>query len=239
MISIIIPTLNEESVLEDRLRYLKSKLTIPHEIIVSDGKSTDKTVEIANKYADKVVVYAGTVRQTIAQGRNDGARQATGDFLVFLDADCMIPDPNHVLLRAREKFNDPKLVALVPWIKVMKEYETWADFLIFGACNIYLFIINNFLNLGVGGGEFQMMRRRDFIKIGGYNEKLVAAEDIELLNRLSKLGKIRLDKNLVIYHTGRRAHKIGWPKLLFQWFINTLFMYFSGHAYHNEWKVIR
>ena len=88
-LSIIVVTLNEESVIKDTITSLKS-LTIPHEIIVSDGKSTDKTAEIAKQYADKVVVYSGIPRQTIAMGRNDGAAAATGEFLVFLDADSRI-----------------------------------------------------------------------------------------------------------------------------------------------------
>ncbi|MFA6459415.1 MAG: glycosyltransferase [Candidatus Paceibacterota bacterium] len=239
MISIIIPTLNEESVIEDRLRRLKSTLTIPHEIIVTDGKSSDRTVEIARKYADKVVAYDGVTRQTIAQGRNDGARVAVGDLLIFLDADCVIPNPDTEILRAIAKFDDPKVVALVPWIKVMKEYETWSDYIVYACFNTYLLFINNILNLGVSGGEFQMMRMEDFRKVGGYNEKLVASEDVELLSRLKKLGRIRMDKNLVIYHTGRRAHKIGWPRLLTQWFLNAFFMTVLGRAFHKEWKVIR
>lgn len=56
MISFIIPTLNEESVLENILKWL-SGFNGEHEIIVSDGKSNDRTIEIANKYADKVVIY--------------------------------------------------------------------------------------------------------------------------------------------------------------------------------------
>ena len=88
MISIIIPTIKEEKVIGRTLRNLKSRLTIPHEIIVTDGKSTDKTVEIARGIADKVVEYTGTTRQTIAQGRNDGAKSAQGEYIAFMDADC-------------------------------------------------------------------------------------------------------------------------------------------------------
>jgi glycosyltransferase involved in cell wall biosynthesis len=55
MISIILPTFNEEKVIESTLRTLASTLTLPHEIIVSDGRSSDLTVQIAAKYAAVVV----------------------------------------------------------------------------------------------------------------------------------------------------------------------------------------
>jgi glycosyltransferase involved in cell wall biosynthesis len=69
-------------------------LTHQHELIVSDGGSSDGTVELAGKYAAAVMVFSGSGRQTIAQGRNDGAKTACGDFFIFLDADCVIPEPD-------------------------------------------------------------------------------------------------------------------------------------------------
>ena len=76
MISIIIPTLNEAKIIESTLRTLAATLTLPYEVIVSDGGSTDGTPELAARYANTVVVYSGAGRQTIGQGRNDGARVA-------------------------------------------------------------------------------------------------------------------------------------------------------------------
>src|SRR5205085_1564372 len=86
MISIIIPTLNEAKIIGSTLRTLAATLTLPHEVIVSDGGSSDRTAELAAPYATTVVVYSGTGRQTIGEGRNEGAKLAAGDFLVFLDA---------------------------------------------------------------------------------------------------------------------------------------------------------
>ena len=56
MISIIIPTYNEEKIIGKTLSELKAKLTLPHEIIVTDDKSKDRTAEIARAYADQVLV---------------------------------------------------------------------------------------------------------------------------------------------------------------------------------------
>jgi glycosyltransferase involved in cell wall biosynthesis len=181
MFSIIIPTLNEESVIADTILRLKNKLTLEHEIIISDGQSKDNTVEIARKYADKVVSYTGEKRQTIAQGRNDGAKAAVGEFLVFMDADCTIEDPDHLFNHAITEFgSNPKLIALTSWLKVSPDKATLADKIIFGAQNIFCITMNDIFGMGFSsGGEFQMMRRETFVKLGGYNEKLVASEDIE------------------------------------------------------------
>lgn len=238
MISIILPTLNEESVIEKTLTSLR-RLTIPHEIIISDGQSKDRTVEISKTLADKVLTYSGTKRQTIAEGRNAGAATAQGEFLAFLDADVTMPDPDKFFTEALARFNDPKLTGLVAWIKVLPEMATLSDGIIFASYNRYLSILNNVFSLGVSGGEFQMMRKSDFQKIGGYREHLVASEDMDLLNRLSKIGRVRLDTKLVVFHTGRRAHKIGWPKLLFQWTANSLSMMTRNKAYSKEWEPIR
>ena len=59
-----------------------------------------------------------------------------------------------------------------------------------------------------------MVRRDVFTKMGGFNEKLTAGEDHEFFQRLAKAGKTHFEKSLTVYHTGRREHEIGWPKLL-------------------------
>src|ERR1035437_4019229 len=226
MISIIIPTRNEEKIIGITLAALKTKLSLPHEVIVTDGASTDKTVELAKMYADKVVEHNSPNRQTIAEGRNAGAGAATGEFLVFMDADCSIVNPDEFFSIALDDFKkDDKLVALTGWLRVLPDQETFADKIIFNAQNVWMMFLNDVLHYGVSpGGEFQMMRADVFRKIGGFNANLVAAEDIELFGRLGKEGRIRLDHKLKVFHTGRRGHKIGWPKLLSLWFLNTVWM---------------
>ncbi len=244
MISIIFPTLNEESVIADTIERIKSKMTLPHEVIVSDGKSNDRTVEIARLHADKVVEYTGETRQNIAMGRNAGAWAAKGgpeDFFVFMDADCVIEDPDTFFTEALNNFKKhPKLVALCAWLKVLPKKETLTDKIVFDLQNVFCIIVNDVFRKGISpGGEFQMMRAETFKKLGGYNEKLVASEDVELFRRLTKLGRVKLDHKLVVMHSGRRAHKIGWPHLLSLWFLNTVWMSFAGRAYTKEWKPIR
>lgn len=241
MISIIIPTLNEEKYIGDTVRRLRDGFTLPHEIIISDGKSTDRTVELARTAgADKVVEFTDARRQTIAEGRNDGACAASGDYLVFLDADCTIPGPDHFFPSILAHFErDPELIAVNVAIRVLPEYETFADWAVYNLFNDFLWLVNNVLHIGMAAGEFQMIRKSAFDRVGGYNQALVASEDIDLFRRLSAIGRVRYEKGHVVYHTGRRAHKIGWPKLLSLWMLNSVSMMWKGRAFVGEWKPIR
>ncbi len=241
MISIIIPTFNEEAIIESTLSRLKAGLTISHEIIVSDGDSKDKTAEIAKKYADHVIVYNGTERQNISQGRNAGAAITKGEFLVFLDADCTIFDPDAFFSSALSHFQkNQKLVGLVVYVRVLPEYETLADKIVSSIVNSSVRFQNNFLHKGdAPGGELQMVRKEAFLKIGGYNEGLITREDRDLFFRLSKIGETLSDPKLFVFHTGRRAHKVGWPRLIGLFLWNTLFFHIFGRVYSKEWKPIR
>lgn len=241
MISFIIPTLNEEKVLEKLLLNLRQITVLDYEIIVSDGKSTDRTVEIAQKLADKVVENPSGTRQTIGQGRNEGAKVAAGDLLIFLDADIHIPEPNAFFSRALEHFKkDPRLFGLSGWVRVFPEIETWADifgYVIVSDCMFYL--LNNIFHHGSTCGELQIIKTEVFKKVNGFREELVAGEDKDLFYRISRLGHTRTDPKLLIYHTGRRPRAIGWPKLLWQWSRDSLHLTFFDKSHSKEWTVIR
>ena len=86
MLSVIIPTENEEENIAVCLKTLQSQNLHmdEYEIIVVDGKSNDRTREIASMYADRVIVQSSP---GIGGARKDGAEAANGDMLVFTDAD--------------------------------------------------------------------------------------------------------------------------------------------------------
>ncbi|MBI2099855.1 MAG: glycosyltransferase [Candidatus Vogelbacteria bacterium] len=238
MISFIIPTLNEEKTLPKTLECLKGYIG-PSEIIVSDGKSTDRTVEIARRFGAKVVLDEGSARQTIAGGRNGGATAAAGDLLLFLDADVYIPDINNFFRIALGRFQaDPRLLALTVYYRVFPELATLADRVIFRGLGWWWKLLN-WLGLGGASGEFQLIRAAAFRQAGGYNAKLVAGEDSELFWRLARIGRTRFESSLFIYHTGRRAHKIGWPRLLWEWNLNGVWYLLFRRSASREWVEIR
>ncbi len=240
MISVIIPTLNEEKVLKETLSSLRKLNICKYEIIVSDGNSTDKTLEIANKYADKIISYQGKTRQNIAMGRNLGASIAKGDYLVFIDADVIIPEINQFIKKALEIFNKkPKLVGLTVFVKVFPGMSTFSDRLIFGAINTSFYFFNNVLNMGSAIGEFQMIKAKTFRELNGYNEKIVVGEDGDMFARLSNKGTVHTEPSLYIYHTSRRAHNVGWASLVSFWIKNTISLHLYKHSSVDEWTPIR
>ena len=86
MLSIVIPTFNEEKYLPSLLESLRKQTFKDFEIIVADNNSTDKTRSIASKNGAKVVDGGMPSR-----GRNSGAKIARGEWLLFLDADVILP----------------------------------------------------------------------------------------------------------------------------------------------------
>jgi len=84
-----------------------------------------------------------------------------------------------------------------------------------------------------------MVRANAFRRVGGYNERLAAAEDHDLFRRLRKIGRTRFEKTLTVFHTGRRAHAVGWPKLLLTWAINGLSVLIFKRSASKEWEEVR
>jgi glycosyltransferase involved in cell wall biosynthesis len=195
---------------------------------------------IAHLNADRVITHDGRSRQTIAQGRNAGAAVAHGEFLVFLDADAWVEDPDSFFADALDCFEvDQDLVALTATVKVNPLTATFTDRLVFGAVNVGIRIKNDVLSMGDSTGEFQMIRTSAFRLLRGYREDLVTREDADMFARLSRIGSTTASGRLTVWHSGRRAHQIGWIRLLCLWTINTVWVTLFDRAFSSEWTVVR
>ncbi|WP_445168171.1 glycosyltransferase [Mycolicibacterium sp. Dal123E01] len=239
MISFVIPTFNEQHTVEKTLQCLAA-YSGEHEIVVSDDNSTDDTVEICQNYAHTVVRYSDLEKRTIAEVRNRGAAAARGDFLVFVDADVVIPDIDDFFHSSYARFqSDSRLVGLTGQYRVTPESATMADRYVFTMLGLQFLLQNNILRVGAASGKFQMVTADAFASVGGFNEKLVASEDMDLFRRLSRVGRTYFARDLTVYHSGRRAKAIGWRKLLWQWFSNSVSVFFFNRSVSTEWKAIR
>lgn len=238
LLSIVIPTLKEEAWIGGTIEQFRH-LAVPHEVIVSDGGSPDKTVELATPLADKVTVMRdGTA--TPSRQRNDGAKLATGEFLAFVDSSVRIPHVDAFMKRAFAKFDaDPTLVALCGPQNIFPEIETIWDKIFLGLQNINIRFHNNVMRAGMGTGKFMLMRRSAFEEIHGFREDLVCGEDLDLVYRLSRIGTTRYETDLQIYYPGRREHGLGWPKLLWIWVGNVFWIAITGKAWLTEWRPVR
>lgn len=184
-VSVIIPTKNEEKNIGRCLKSIKNQELKDIEMIVVDNNSSDKTCEIAQKFGAKVF-KAGPERD--AQ-RNFGAKKSTANILLFVDADMELE--KEVANQAVETLkNDRGLVALiVPEDTAGQNY--WA--------RVIALERRCYLNEPLIEAP-RIFTKEAFLKVAGFDEKLVAGEDWDLKNRISKLGKIGRIKAKIIHH---------------------------------------
>lgn len=89
MISIVVPARNEEDKIGELLSSIENNNFTEYEVIVVDGNSRDRTVEVAESYGARVI--SGPLRGTAA-ARNVGWKEAKHDYVYFLDADSELPE---------------------------------------------------------------------------------------------------------------------------------------------------
>lgn len=239
-ISVIIPTLNEEKLITRVLQQfddnLKNRFDI--ELIVSDGGSSDKTLDIAQRYVNKIVRHTGERKQNIAEGRNKGAEISKGDVLVFFNADTELDDPKLFFEKISIFGNNNTYSGLTCNIEVFKNEEKLSDKLFHSFYNKYVKFLNK-IGLGMGRGECQVIKREYFYKAGKYNEDMFAGEDFDLFKRLRKLGKIKVEENLIVRESPRRYRKFGYIKVIYQWLKNSIWIMIFKKSSSNEWEPVR
>ena len=190
-ISIVIPAFNEERLLGHSLEQIKraahafERPEWETELIVCDNNSTDKTAQIARD-AGATVVFE-PVNQ-IARARNRGAAAATGDWLVFVDADSQ--PSTELFADVAEAINSGKYLAGGATVKMDARHPT-AGFVVW----IWNSISRAFKMLA---GSFIFCEAGAFRKIGGFNEKMFAAEELDLSVRLKKFAKETGKKVLIL-----------------------------------------
>lgn len=211
MISVVIPTFNEEENIAQCLVSL-SHQTLPrseYEIIVVDGGSKDKTCEIAKKYADKV--FTQTSRK-VGGARNDGVKEVKGDIIATTDADCILP-PGWIK-RISEDFRDPEVVQLYGPVYPIEE----------GFRNRFsLLLANTFSRIGYYSQTFfytlgcnTAFRKDAFLKAGGYR-CIDAGDDLEIAMRMKDLGSVKFDGRLKVGFSMRRYKQYGTIRSLYEW----------------------
>ncbi len=224
-VSVIIPTLNEEGFIEKLLSdILKQKGY--NEIIVSDSGSTDKTQNIveqfARDYPDSQIIFTRAEKKGVSMARNTGARQSTGNYLVFLDADNRLPE-NFFLNIIREMQERKLDVAACPLVPDSKKLADQGLF-------FFQRIIANTLQYSkkpASGGACIVAKKETHDKISGFNQDMKYNEDLYYLQKARKNGRFRMLQSTRVYISVRRFEQEGRVKL-FSKYIFTGFLYLLG-----------
>ena len=206
MISIVIPTLNEEKYLPNLLDSIKKQSYKDYEIIVADANSKDKTREIARKYGCKVVPGGSP-----AKGRNHGARHAKGEFIFFFDADVILT--NNFLEQVLSIMKDRSLSIATCYIKPIE--GNFVDNIIHTVLNFIYPLVELFSPSAPG---FCILVKKElWEKVKGFNTKLNVSEDTDFVQRVSKYGKFGLIKSPKIRVSMRRWNREGRLRVLFKY----------------------
>jgi glycosyltransferase involved in cell wall biosynthesis len=219
-ISIVIPAFNEERLLGESLAQIKSAAGAftsrgwEVELIVCDNNSTDRTAEIARAAGANVMFEP--INQ-IGRARNSGAAAATGDWLVFVDADShpsaeLLADVAEQILAGRclaggatvqmDETNFSLHVALALW-NWTSRFKKWM------------------------AGSFIFVEVAAFRQIGGFSRELFATEELDLSNRLKQLVRTT-GRKIVILHrhpikTSARKLKLYSLREILNQFIRAIF----------------
>ena len=178
MISFIVPAYNEEQCLAetiDALHRAGLALAETYEVLVADDGSTDKTAAIAVHHGATVVSVA---HRQIAATRNAGAKAATGDYLIFVDADTVV---NEEVVRACVHAMRHGAVGGGAGLSFDEPTPLFARLLL-------RVVVQLFRAVRIATGCFLFCTRSAFTAVGGFDERYYGAEEIVMSRALKRLG---------------------------------------------------
>jgi glycosyltransferase involved in cell wall biosynthesis len=212
MISVVIPTYNEENNIVACIESLLNQ-TLPrdeYEIIVVDGNSTDRTRELAEPLADIVIIQTS---KRVGGARNDGAMIAKGEILATTDADCYIP-PNWLEVISTSFGEDDTIAQLYgpvyPIEPGMKHKLSLGFANTFSRLGYYSKIL--YYTLGCNTA----FDREAFMKAGMYR-CIDAGDDLEIARRMIEYGRVVFNPDMKVGFSMRRYEQFGTLKSLYQW----------------------
>jgi len=224
-VSVIVTTKNEEKYIENCLRSIRNQTVKNVEIILTDSHSTDGTVRIAKKYADRIIVK----KCGVSEGRNIGARAARSDIIAFVDADTILmPD---TLEKVLEPYKNKKIVGTTCSILPTRADPRYVA--------VYMFY-NGFSRMStiVGkpnvAGVFCTYRKSVFEKVGGFSHEVGIIEDCHLSMRIGKLGRIKFVRSALVLTSPRRLQKMG-IRVADRYIRAWLRLLITGRSYSWKW----
>ncbi len=208
-VSIIIPVYNAETTIEVLLDSLQKivydKKNI--EVIVVDGGSTDKTIDIVKRYTVKLIVEP---RKGLNIARNIGIRKSQGDIILFTDSDCKVPkDWVNIMVN---NFKNPEIGCVGGSVvgyknSFLSKYADLSFMPVLRRFRNYVVLDNVEPPLHYPAGCNMGFRRNIVERLGGFNESIhFGFDEDELVERICDSGfKMVLDPKSIIKHQHRTS----------------------------------
>ncbi len=234
-LSIIIPAHNESSAITKTIvSILNNKIDLPYEIIIACNGCTDNTADIAKNYPIKVIE---STKSGMSFGKNFGAKEASNEFFVFIDADTTLKEGSinkYIEQIAIKTKNHEKVIGTVAGAPEKG-----------GIIVKICFRIANFItarNKVHAPGGVMLMNRKIFEDIGGFNETLPQGTSTDLILRAIESGAEYICINRPRATTSiRRFEKRGIILQMLDWRKNHKHMLQGNHKKleNKDYKVIR
>lgn len=222
-LSIVIPTYNEAVALPVLLKSISTQTLQPMEVIVADAKSTDRTREIAREFG--AVVTDGGMP---GSGRNLGAKIATGDYILFLDADVVLESPDF-LERMLNETIARELDLGVP--DVLPKSGKRLDIIFHKLYNWY---VRKLERIHPHAPGFCMLAKRSAHEaINGFDESVKFCEDHDYSLRIKKAGLKFGVLSLGIPVSTRRFQRDGYVNVAVKYLLAEIYIWLLGPIRNN------
>lgn len=206
-ISVVIPTFNSDKYIIRTLKTVFSQTSLPYEIVIVDDGSIDKTVEVIQNYLENYEPLFNNIKiiqqknSGAGAARNNGIRNATGNWIAFLDSDDIWDD--HKLEMVEEVIKKNPDITMIAHNEYMINEGTLNEKKLCLLHEHYNREGNLFLQLYQGNlfsTSCMTIRKNIIEKAGLFDETLYSAQDYDLWIRVSKYGKLYyMDKPLGTY----------------------------------------
>jgi len=222
--SIIIPTLNEEKILPRLLKDIDEQQFTDFEVFITDGGSSDRTQNIVKTHKSVYSLKFLKANLNVGGSRNFGAKRASGDYLVFLDADTQISPDFLTKLKSQLEITRADFATTYG----QPDTGNIFDLIVAWVTNLLMRLLIKF-GKPFMGGQCLIMRRSVFHNLGGFDESVVHAEDHELVQRAQRRGfRGRFFKSPRHLISFRRFEREGRFKIFLMWTVSSLYVFFRG-----------